>query len=127
MHICKFLGDFLLARKPMADVFVMVCRMQLRKKRGAPTHAFAFPIRKRMFLPEHIRQGGCWREMADGIRLRCGDLSGKSGMTGPLRYSGRNWRYFLSAKLGGCFDAGAMDKDKPQKRAGVVAANMRQK
>ena len=29
-----------------------------------PTHAFAFPIRKRMFLPEHIRQGGCWREKA---------------------------------------------------------------
>ncbi|MBR0196454.1 MAG: hypothetical protein IJQ32_09490, partial [Paludibacteraceae bacterium] len=23
------------------------------------THAFAFPIRKRMFLPEHIRQCGC--------------------------------------------------------------------
>jgi hypothetical protein len=47
------------ARKPMADVFVMVCRMLLRKKRGAPTHAFAFPIRKRMFLPEHILQCGC--------------------------------------------------------------------
>ena len=24
-----------------------------------PAHAFAFPIRKRMFLPEHILQCGC--------------------------------------------------------------------
>ena len=33
--------------------------MLLCKNRGAPTHTFADPYRKSMFLPEYIRQGGC--------------------------------------------------------------------
>ena len=111
-------------------MYLRWCRMLLRKKRGAPHSCFCVPHpQKNVFAgahttrrvwreglkkagvgePEHIRQGGCGERASKG---GCG-RAGAHTTRRVWREKARVWergRYFLSAKLGGCFDAGVAEK-----------------